>query len=137
VTAQHPQDKMDASVFQPDCSWFCAGRSLATCAPKSAPKPEETNVTKLVVVAALLGSLFVVPVLPVSAAPMTAAQKDCLVFPMLKKQCWEMGARTVSETVAAAPRAVAMAAEDVATEVIVPMWGCTPAPRGSGHLLKC
>ncbi|WP_421759782.1 hypothetical protein [Devosia sp.] len=89
--------------------------------------------TKLVVVAALLGSLFVVPVLPASAAPLTAAQKDCLVFPMFKKQCWEMGVKTVS----AAPKAVAMAAEDVAAEVKIPMWGCTPAPKGSGHLLNC
>ncbi len=89
--------------------------------------------TKLVVVAALLGSLFVVPVLPASAAPMTAAQKDCLVFPMFKKQCWEMGVKTVS----AAPKAVAMAAEDVAAEVKIPMWGCTPAPKGSGHLWNC
>ena len=95
-----------------------------------------TIMNKLVVVAALVGTIFAAPALPAQAASMMSdAQTNCLIFPLLKKECWEMGAKAV----AAAPEAVAMAVEDTAAEVKMPMkwWTCTAAPKGSGHLVDC
>lgn len=90
---------------------------------------------KLVVVAALVASSFAVPVLPVAAAPaLSDAEVNCLIFPALKKECWERGA----EMLRAAPRTVAAAAEDASTTMKLPMlWNCTAAPKGSGHLFDC
>jgi hypothetical protein len=90
---------------------------------------------RLLVVAALVASSFAVPVLPVSAASMLSdAEADCLIFPMFKKQCWEMGA----ERARAATATVAAASQEAAEEVSLPFWWkCTRAPAGSGHLLDC
>jgi hypothetical protein len=90
---------------------------------------------KLLMVAALAASSFVVPVLPVSAAStLSDAEENCLILPMLKKECWEMGA----EMAGATTKSVAMATEEAAAEVKVPLWwNCAPAAKGSGHLLDC
>ena len=90
---------------------------------------------KLVLVAALVASSFAVPVLPVAAAPVLSDPEiNCLIFPALKKECWEKGA----EMLKAAPKTVASATEDAADAVKMPMlWNCTTAPKGSGHLLDC
>ncbi len=90
---------------------------------------------KYLVVAALCAASLAMPVLPASAAPaLSEAEANCLIFPMLKKECWEMGA----ERAAAVPAAVASAAEDAAGETKLPMiWNCARAPAGSGQLLDC
>lgn len=90
---------------------------------------------KLLVVAALVASSFAVPVLPVMAAPAASDPAvNCLIFPVLKKECWELGA----EMVKAAPATVAMATEDAAADVKLPLWwNCTRAAEGTGHLLDC
>lgn len=90
---------------------------------------------KLVLVAALVASGFAVPVLPTTAAPVLSdPEMNCLIFPALKKECWEKGA----EMLKAAPKSVALATEDAADTVKLPLlWKCTAAPKGSGHLLDC
>lgn len=90
---------------------------------------------KLIAVATLVASSFAVPVLPANAAPVLSdAQANCLVFPMLKKECWEMGAATAK----AATESVAMSTEAAASELKLPMWWtCSRAEPGSGHLLDC
>ncbi len=96
---------------------------------------------KLVAVAALCVASFAMPVLPSQAAPLSDAEANCLVFPMFKKECWELGAeraRAVPVAVAMATAATVEAADDAATGVTLPLWGtCTRAPAGSGHLLDC
>ena len=93
----------------------------------------------LLAVVALCATGFAVPVLPTQAAPLlTDDQANCLVFPMLKKECWQMGA----DMVAAPVQTVAMAAgkaADATGEVKLPLkwWNCSAAPSGSGHLLDC
>ena len=93
---------------------------------------------KLVLVSALVASTFAVPVLPTTAASVLSdPEVNCLIFPALKKECWEKGA----ELLKAAPTTVAMATEDAADaadSVKLPLlWNCTRAPAGSGHLLDC
>ncbi len=93
---------------------------------------------KLVLVAALVASTFAVPVLPTTASSVLSdPEMNCLIFPALKKECWEKGAEMLKAT----PKAVAMATEDAAdaaSDVKLPMlWNCTAAPKGSGHLLDC
>lgn len=90
---------------------------------------------KLVLVAALVASSFAVPVLPVAAAPaLSDSQVNCLIFPALKKECWEKGAELLKAT----PKAVASATSTTATQIKLPtLWTCTAAPKGSGHLLDC
>jgi hypothetical protein len=97
---------------------------------------------KLVAVAALCVAGFAVPVLPTQAAPMmSAAESDCLIFPMFKKECWEMGAEKamdVPKAAASATMAAGDAANDAARGMKVPtLWTCAAAPAGSGHLLDC
>ena len=100
---------------------------------------------KFVAVAALCVASFAVPVLPTQAAPMMSkAETNCLIFPMFKKECWDMGAKE-----AAAVPAMAMAATTTtvkaASDMKMPMMDmkmpmmmtCTKAPAGSGHLLDC
>jgi hypothetical protein len=90
---------------------------------------------RLVLVAALVASSFAVPVLPAAAAPMVSdSEVNCLIFPLLKKECWDKGA----EMMKVAPKTVAAATETTATKLKLPMlWNCTAAPKGSGHLLHC
>lgn len=90
---------------------------------------------RLVLVAAFIASGFAVPVLPAAAAPMLSdSEVNCLIFPVLKKECWEKGAEMMKAT----PKAVAAATETTATTLKLPMlWTCTAAPKGSGHLLDC
>ena len=97
---------------------------------------------KLVLVAALVASTFAVPVLPTTAASVLSdPEVNCLIFPALKKECWEKGAemlKATSTTVAVAAADTAAAAEDTADAVKLPLlWNCTAAPKGSGHLLDC
>lgn len=97
---------------------------------------------RLVLVAALVASGFAVPVLPVAAAPaLSDSEVNCLIFPLLKKDCWNKGAemlKTTPTTVATATVAAAAATETTATKLKLPMlWTCTAAPKGSGHLLDC
>ncbi|RYG95551.1 MAG: hypothetical protein EON57_16470 [Alphaproteobacteria bacterium] len=97
---------------------------------------------KFVAVAALCVASFVMPVLPTQAAPaLSDAETNCLIFPMLKKECWQMGAdmaMAVPATVATATVAAADAAVDTAEDIKLPLWPtCTKAPAGSGHLLDC
>lgn len=93
---------------------------------------------KSIAVAALCVAGFAMLVLPTQAAPaLSDAEANCLIFPVLKKECWEMGA----ERAAAVPAAVASAttsATAAASEVKVPLlWTCSRAPAGSGHLFDC
>ncbi|OEO29476.1 hypothetical protein VW23_026010 [Devosia insulae DS-56] len=90
---------------------------------------------RLVLVAAFVASGFAVPVLPAAAAPaLTDSEVNCLIFPALKKECWEKGAEMLKAT----PKAVAAATETTATTLKLPtLWTCTAAPKGSGHLLDC
>ncbi len=94
---------------------------------------------RMLAVVALCATSFAVPILPTQAAPLlTDDQANCLIFPMLKKECWQMGADMVS----APAKAVAMAAGDASDavgEVKLPLmwWNCTAAESGSGHLLDC
>jgi len=94
---------------------------------------------KLIAIAALCATSFAVPVLPTQAAPILSdAQTNCLIFPMLKKECWQMGADIVTgpaETVAAVAEDTADAVVDVKLPVM--WWNCTAAPAGSGHILDC
>jgi hypothetical protein len=90
---------------------------------------------RLVLVAALVASGFAVPVLPAAAAPLLSdSEVNCLIFPALKKECWEKGAEMLKAT----PTTVAEATETTATKLKLPLlWNCTAAPKGSGHLLDC
>ncbi|HEV2514224.1 MAG TPA: hypothetical protein VGV07_03165 [Devosia sp.] len=97
---------------------------------------------RLVLVAALAASGFAVPVLPAAAAPMLSdSEVNCLIFPALKKECWERGAemlKATPATVVTATATVAEATETTATKLKLPLlWNCTAAPQGSGHLLDC
>ncbi len=90
---------------------------------------------RFVLVAALVASGFAVPVLPVAAAPaLTDSEINCLIFPALKKECWEKGAAMLKAT----PTTVASAVATTSTKIKLPtLWTCTAAPKGSGHLLDC
>lgn len=90
---------------------------------------------KLLVVATLVASSFAVPALPANAATiLTDDQANCLIFPMLKKECWEKGA----EVAKSVGQSVASATETTVEETRLPLWWkCTAAPKGSGHLLDC
>lgn len=97
---------------------------------------------KLVLVAALVASTFAVPVLPTTAASVLSdPELNCLIFPALKKECWEKGAellKATPKTVAMATEDAIAATEDAADAVKLPLlWNCTAAPKGSGHLLDC
>jgi hypothetical protein len=97
---------------------------------------------KFLAAAALCVVSFAVPVLPTQAAPiMSDADTNCLIFPMFKKECWEMGAQmaaAVPTAVVATAAATTDAAEDTAKDIKLPMlMHCTRAPAGSGHLLDC
>ncbi|WP_374621112.1 hypothetical protein [Devosia sp.] len=94
---------------------------------------------RILAVVALCATSFAVPILPTQAAPLlTDDQANCLIFPMLKKECWQMGADMVSAPVTAVAMAAGDAA-DAAGEVKLPFmwWNCTAAEAGSGHLLDC
>lgn len=90
---------------------------------------------RLVLAAALVAASFAVPTLPATAAPaLSDSEVNCLIFPMLKKECWDKGAEMLKAT----PKTVAAATETTATKLKLPMlWNCTAAPKGSGHLLDC
>jgi hypothetical protein len=94
---------------------------------------------KLVLVAALVASTFAVPVLPTTAASVLSdAEANCLIFPALKKECWDKGAAMLKATPTTVAMATEKAATDAADAVKLPMlWNCTAAPKGSGHLLDC
>jgi len=97
---------------------------------------------KFIAVAALCVASFAMPVLPTQAAPaLSDAEANCLIFPMFKKECWQMGAEKAEEataTVAAATVTAADAATDTAKDIKLPLiWNCSAAPAGSGHLLDC
>lgn len=91
------------------------------------------------VVAALVAGTLLTPALPVQAAPLITDEgvANCLVFPALKKECWELG----RERAAYRAEQVAMAIEDAEVEVDakwpVRWWECTRAPAGSGYLFTC
>lgn len=94
---------------------------------------------KLFLAAVMAATAFAVPALPASAAPMMSdADVNCLVFPMLKKECWERGsaaARSTGSAVVAAASTSADAVKEI--QVPFPWWKCKAAPAGSGHLLDC
>lgn len=97
---------------------------------------------KFIAVAALCVASFAMPVLPTQAATaLSEAEANCLIFPLFKKECWELGAEKAGAVPAAAATATVAAADaaaDVAGDVKVPLlWNCTAAPAGSGHLLNC
>jgi hypothetical protein len=97
---------------------------------------------KFLAVAALCVVSFAMPVLPTQAAPaLSDAKTNCLIFPLFKKECWEMGAAKAGAMPAAAATATVAAADtaaDAAKGIKLPMiWKCTKAPAGSGHLLNC
>jgi len=97
---------------------------------------------KFVAVAALCVASFAMPVLPTQAAPaMSDAEANCLIFPMFKKECWQMGADMAMAVPAAAATATVEAADaaaETAEDIKLPLWPtCTVAPAGSGHLLDC
>jgi hypothetical protein len=87
------------------------------------------------VAAALAVSSFALPTLPANAAPaLTDEQANCLIFPMLKKECWEQGAAAARSV----GQSVASTTEAVVEETRVPLWwNCKPAEPGTGHLLQC
>lgn len=94
------------------------------------------NIMKtLLVVAALAASSFAVPVLPANAATvLTTDQANCLIFPMLKKECWEKGAAAARKVT----QSVASATETSIGKTPIPLWwNCKAAPKGSGHLVDC
>jgi hypothetical protein len=97
---------------------------------------------KFVAVAALCVASFAMPVLPTQAAPtLSDAEANCLIFPMFKKDCWELGAQKAKAVPAAVATTAAVtvdAADDAAHDVKLPLlWHCSRAPAGSGHLLDC
>lgn len=97
---------------------------------------------KILAAAALCAASFAMPVLPIQAAPLLSdAQTNCLVFPMFKKECWQLGAAqaaAVPAAVAATTKTAAVAAADTARDIKLPLvWHCSRAPAGSGHLLDC
>jgi len=97
---------------------------------------------KFIAVAALCVASFAVPVLPSQAAPMMSkAETNCLIFPMFKKECWDMGAEkamAVPAMAMAATTATVDAVDDAASDMKMPMMmNCTKAPAGSGHMLDC
>ena len=86
---------------------------------------------KIVLAAAIAAAMLVLPSVPVSAATLSDTQKDCLIFPMLKKACWELGAEQAADA--------GMAVSAAVTEVKVPVrwWNCTRAADGAGYLYEC
>jgi hypothetical protein len=97
---------------------------------------------KYLAVVALCVASFAMPVLPTRAAPtLSDAEANCLIFPMLKKECWELGAtkaKAAPLAVAATAAGAAEAADDAARDAKLPLWWtCSRAPAGSGHLLDC
>ena len=86
---------------------------------------------KIVLAAAMTAAMLVVPTVPVQAATLSDTQKDCLIFPMLKKACWELGAEQAADA--------GMAVTAAAAEVKVPVrwWNCTRAAEGAGYLYEC
>ena len=86
---------------------------------------------KIVFAAAIAAAMLVLPSVPVNAATLSDTQKDCLIFPMLKKACWELGAEHAADAGKAVTAAV--------TEVKVPVrwWTCTRAADGAGYLYEC
>jgi hypothetical protein len=89
---------------------------------------------KLLAAAALAVSCFAVPTLPVSAAPLLSdAEANCLILPVLKSECWQMGA----DRAEAAVETIAAATEDAAEDAKLPWWTCTRAADGAGYLLEC
>ena len=92
---------------------------------------------KIVAIAALCVASFVMPVLPTQAAPMSDAEANCLIFPMFKQECWQMGA-DMAMAVPAAAATAADAAVEPAEDIKLSLWPtCTRAPAGSGYLLDC
>jgi len=91
---------------------------------------------KLFAVAALCAASFAVPVLPTQAAPLLSdAQTNCLFFPLLKKECWELGAEHAA---AVSAKTAAVVSAHPAHDIKLPLvWNCARAPAGSGHLLDC
>ncbi len=94
---------------------------------------------KLLAVAALVASSFAVPALPVSAAPvLTDAQSNCLIFPMFKKECWQMGASTAMAATTTVAAATETATDEMTDGMKWPVWWhCGAAAAGSGHLIDC
>jgi len=97
---------------------------------------------KFLAVAALCVASVAMPVLPTQAAPaLSSAETNCLIFPMFKKDCWELGAAkaaAVPVAVASAAAVTVQAVDDTAGDARLPMlWTCSRAPAGSGHLLDC
>jgi len=97
---------------------------------------------KFLAVAALCVASVAMPVLPTQAAPaLSDAETNCLIFPVFKKECWELGAQKAHAVPAAAATvtvAATDAAADTAKAVKLPLiWNCSRAPAGSGHLLDC
>lgn len=91
---------------------------------------------RLILAAALVAAGFAVPVLPAAAAEplLSDSEVNCLIFPVLKKECWEKGAELLKAT----PKTVAAATESAATTLKLPTpLTCTRAPEGSGHLFDC
>jgi hypothetical protein len=86
---------------------------------------------KIVLAAAITAAMLVLPVVPVNAATLSDTQKDCLIFPMLKKACWELGADHAADA--------SKAVTEAATEIKVPVrwWTCTRAADGAGYLYEC
>jgi hypothetical protein len=97
---------------------------------------------RFLAVAALCVASVAMPVLPTQAAPtLSDAEANCLIFPMFKKDCWELGAAKAKAAPAAVVTTAAVttkAASAAAHEVKLPLlWNCSRAPAGSGHLLDC
>jgi predicted RecA/RadA family phage recombinase len=102
---------------------------------------------KLFAAAALAASCFALPTLPVNAAPLLSdAEADCLILPMLKAECWALGAQraeatvqTIADATGAVAADAAAATENAAADAAaVPLWwNCAAAPEGSGYLLEC
>jgi hypothetical protein len=86
---------------------------------------------KIVLAAAIAAAMLVLPSVPVQAATLSDTQKDCLIFPMLKKACWELGAEQAADA--------SMAVTAAAAEIKVPVrwWNCTRAADGAGYLYEC
>ena len=91
---------------------------------------------KIIAVAVLFAGSFVVPTLPVQAGILD--DTNCLIFPLLKKECRDMA----KDAVMAPVKATAMAADEAADAAddhwVWPVWGgCVRAEAGSGHLYDC
>ena len=96
---------------------------------------------KIIAVAALVAASFAAPALPTQAATMEAADANCVVFPMFKRECWEQAHAWAAERHAAVHAAVSAEADGLdemnPPKVPVEWWNCTRAAEGSGHLLDC